>query len=76
MALEVVKANNDMVKACQDLLHSVVIHLKDLEAMPMALVDIHTTLNNKIEKIGERLLVVATAKFFILVLVLLVLLAK
>jgi NAD-dependent DNA ligase len=82
MALEVVKANNDMVKACQgveacqDLLHSAIIHLKDLEAMLMALVDSHTTLNNKIEKIGERLLVVATAKLFVLVLVLLVLLVK
>ena len=78
MALEVVKAENDMVKAyqgveaCQDLLHSVVIHLKDSEAMLKALVDSHATLNNNIEKIGERLLVVAAAKLFVLVLVLLV----
>ena len=82
MALEVAKADNDMVKAyqgveaCQDLLHSVVIHLKDSEAMLKALVASHTTLNNKIDKIGEWMLVVVAANLFILVLVLLVLSVK
>jgi NAD-dependent DNA ligase len=82
MALEVVKAKNDMVKicqgveACQDLLHNAIIHLKDSEAMLKALVASHTTLNNKIDKIGERMLVVAAANLFVLVLVLLVFLVK
>ena len=82
MALEVVKAENDMVKAyqgveaCQDLLHSAVIHLKDSEAMLKVLVASHSTLNNKIDKIGERMLVVAIATLFVLVLVLLVLSVK
>ena len=44
--------------------------------MLKALVASHTTLNNKIDKIGEWMLVVVAANLFILVLVLLVLSVK
>ena len=82
MALEMMKDGKDMVKACQgvdacqDLLESAIIYLKDLEALLKTIVDGHSKLMNKVDKIGERLLIVAVAKLFILVLVLLVLSVK
>ena len=57
-------------------MESVVIHLKDSEALLKALVDSNSKLMTKMDKIGERLLVVGAVKVFILVLVLLVLLVK
>jgi hypothetical protein len=82
MALEVMKDGKDMVKAdqgfdaCHDLLESSVIHLKDLEGQLKLVVDSNNKLITKMDKIGERLLVVGAAKLFVLVLVLFVLLAK
>jgi len=82
MGLEVMKDGKDMLKACQgvdacqELMESAVIHLKDSEALLKALVDSNSKLMTKMDKIGERLLVVGAVKVFILVLVLLVLLVK
>jgi len=82
MALEVMKDGKDMMKACQgvdacqDLLETTVIHLKDSEALLKTLVDSHSKLMNKIDKIEEWLLVFDVAKLLVLVLVLLVLLVK
>jgi hypothetical protein len=53
-----------------------VIHLKDLEGQLKFVVDSNDKLITKMDKIGERLLVVGAAKLFVLVLVLFVLLAK
>ena len=82
MGLEVMKDGKDMLKAYQgvdayqELMESAVIHLKDSEALLKALVDSNSKLMTKMDKIGERLLVVGVVKVFILVLVLLVLLVK
>jgi hypothetical protein len=82
MALEVMEDGKEMVKACQgfdacqDLLESAVSNLRDLEGQLKSLVDSNNKLMTKMDKIGERLLVVAGVKLFVLVLVLLVLLVK